>query len=156
MICIVALVVFGVLGIFSARYRLYARQAFDCVFRRITLRKCETSFDRKMKMKVVSKLSAKSAAAGRFVYRHFELISWFFTVLFFASLAFTLVVVYNMVTYGTCDPNSTSCIFEPDVPTCGSGHCVQEGCTCEQAGCEAPDYTACGGNCTCTHGVCSG
>ncbi|MFH1751571.1 MAG: hypothetical protein ABH821_01380, partial [archaeon] len=60
MICIIALVVLAVLSVFSARYRPYAREAFNCVFRRLTLRKCNTSFDKKMKMKISSRLATKN------------------------------------------------------------------------------------------------
>ena len=49
MICILALIVFGILGIFSAKYREFAREAFKCVSLRVTLRKCESRFDEQMK-----------------------------------------------------------------------------------------------------------
>ena len=33
MICLIALIIFGVLAIFSASYRPLAKEAFDCVLR---------------------------------------------------------------------------------------------------------------------------
>ncbi len=60
MICLIALFIFAVLGIFSAKYRELSKEAFNCVFRRITLRKCETGFDKKMKAGFVSRLIGKS------------------------------------------------------------------------------------------------
>ena len=41
-LCIIALPVFLFLSIFSAKYRPLARRAIDCVFKKVTLRKCET------------------------------------------------------------------------------------------------------------------
>ncbi len=43
MICIFAFFVFAFLAIFSVTYRPLAKEAFECVFRRITLRPCETA-----------------------------------------------------------------------------------------------------------------
>ena len=48
MFCIVAFVVLGIMGIFSATNRGLAKEAFDCVLRRVTLRPCTTGFDQKM------------------------------------------------------------------------------------------------------------
>jgi len=52
MICVVALIVFGILGIFSAKYRVIAKEAFDCVFRKITLRKCDSRLDSRLKSEI--------------------------------------------------------------------------------------------------------
>jgi len=114
MICLIALVVFGILGIFSAKYRALALEAFDCVFRRITLRKCNTSFDKKMKMKISSKLLQAHEGLGKFVFRHFEALSWLFTLLMIASMVFSAVGIYNFWAYGNCNgPNSSGfCIYQ--------------------------------------------
>ncbi len=53
MFCIVAFVVLSILGIFSASNRVLAREALDCVLRRVTLRPCNTGFDEKMKAKLL-------------------------------------------------------------------------------------------------------
>ena len=49
MICFVALIVFGILGIFSAKYREIAREAFSCVFLKMTLRKCDSRLDERLR-----------------------------------------------------------------------------------------------------------
>lgn len=113
MICIVALIVFGAMGIFSAKYRRYAREAFRCVFRRVTLRKCNTAFDKKMKAKITGKIFKRSPKAAGFVYKHFEGISWFFTAILFISLYFSAVGVYNLIIWGTCDPVTGQCLWNP-------------------------------------------
>ena len=113
MICIVALIVFGALGIFSARYRTYAKEAFRCVFRRVTLRKCDTAFDKKMKAKITGKIFKRSPKTAGFVYKNFDTISWFFTAILFISLYFSAVGLYNLVIWGTCDPVTGHCLWNP-------------------------------------------
>ncbi len=115
MICILALIVFGVLGIFSATHREMALEAFDCVFRRVTLRKCDSGLDRRLKSQITGKLMAKNPAVARLAFRHFELISWFFTILFVASTVYAGIGGYNYYLYGNCNgPNEDGfCIFDP-------------------------------------------
>lgn len=110
MICIAALIVLGILGIFSVKYRVLAREALDCVLNRIKLRECESGFDRKAKMSVFKKLSW-SPRLARFWYDRFELVSWAFVILFFASLYFAVGGIYNLIIYGTCDPATGQCIL---------------------------------------------
>ncbi len=114
--CIVAVVIFSVIGIFSAKYRTYAKEAFRCVSRMITFRPCDAQFDQKMKAKITARLMKRSEKLGRFVYRRFELISLSFLVLMFASLFFTGLGIYNLAVYGNCNgPESTDiCIFNPE------------------------------------------
>ena len=66
MICILAMVVFGIMGIFSASHRKLAKEAFDCVFRMITFRPCNSTFDQRMKGKIVGKLINKSPRMSGF------------------------------------------------------------------------------------------
>jgi hypothetical protein len=144
MICVLALVVFAVLSIFSAKYRSIAKEAFNCVFLRITLRPCDTGFDKKMKMKIVGKLMRKNKKAAGVVFKYFEALSWGFTILFFASLIIASQGLYNLAVYGTCDPVTNVCIFTPDTPEC---ECVHGVTTCET-------NQDCGSDCSCVDGVC--
>lgn len=112
-LCFVALIVFAFLSIFSAKYRPLAAEAFDCTFRKITLRKCQTGFDEKIKSMVIGSLMMKNEGAAQFVFKHFESISLIFTLLFFASLGYSAYSIYNLVVYGTCDPVSGNCVFAP-------------------------------------------
>ncbi|MBW3005086.1 DsbA family protein [Candidatus Woesearchaeota archaeon] len=114
MICIIALVVFSILAIFSASYRPLAREAFDCVFRKVTFRKCRTNLDQRLKSQITGKLLTKSPFLARFVYKRFELLSWLFVILFIASLAYSAYGGYNYVLYGNCyGPEDTGgfCIY---------------------------------------------
>ncbi|MDO8538110.1 MAG: thioredoxin domain-containing protein [archaeon] len=121
MICLIALIVLGILSIFSAKYRADARQAFDCVFKRITLRKCDTAFDQKMKARITTKISLKFPNAGKFLFKHFEAISWILTIITILSILGVLFGVYNFVAFGNCNgPDSTAfCAFSPE--TYGNG-----------------------------------
>jgi thiol-disulfide isomerase/thioredoxin len=102
MICIIAAVAFGVLGIFSLKYRTYAREAFACVLRRITLRPCESAFAIRMKGKIVGRLMRRSPALARVVYRRFEVLSWAFTVALVFSFAVTGYAIYSLAATGRC------------------------------------------------------
>lgn len=145
MICIIAMVIFGILSIFSAKYRPLAKESFDCVFRRVTFRKCQSDLDSRIKGKLVGKLMTQSPTSAKLLYKHFETISWIFVILFFVSLFFTGQAVYNLVVYDNCNgPNADpgTCIFTPDngnpsLVTCGDPAC--ENGTCE----------LCGQNCSC-------
>jgi thiol-disulfide isomerase/thioredoxin len=113
-ICIVAMVVFGILGVFSARYRKIAKEAFSCVTRMATFRPCETGFDDKVRSHVTSKLMKRSERLAGLFYRNFKAISVIFTISFFLSAGYTAYTVYNLAVYGTCDPqNPQNCVFNP-------------------------------------------
>ena len=102
-ICIVAAIVFGILGIFSAKYRAYAKEAFRCAFRTVTLRKCDTGLDEKIKAKVTASTLKYSPPLARAIHTHFTLISWIFVLLMFASGAYTAVSLYNYFAFGNCN-----------------------------------------------------
>jgi thiol-disulfide isomerase/thioredoxin len=114
MICLIALVVFGILGIFSAKYRQISFKAFDCVFRRMTLRPCNSGLDHQLKTGVVGFLSRRSVKAARFTVKHFEIISWIFTILMIVSLFFSVKGVYYYVVYGNCNGENSNdfCVFD--------------------------------------------
>ena len=115
MICIIALIVFAILAVFSARYRPLAAEAFDCVFRRITFRKCKSNLDKRLKSQITGKLMKRSKKAGRFVYKYFEVFSWIFLLLLLFSLVQVGISGYNYAVYGNCNgPDSDGfCIFDP-------------------------------------------
>ncbi len=130
MICLLALIVFGILGIFSATNRRIAREAFDCVFRKITLRKCQTGLDSRLKGQVTGRLLRRWPRIGKFVYRYFEIISWAFTILLLVSLVYTGIAGYNYYRYGNCNgPNSGSfCIFDPTGANDAVSHMASDTC----------------------------
>jgi hypothetical protein len=117
-ICIVALVVFGVLSLFSARYRPLAKDAFICFFRTIQFKPCETKLDQRIRSKLTAKLMGRTPTLARFVYKNFKILSWIFTITFFASMAYSINGVYNLIVYGSCDPSSSTCVITQATAAC--------------------------------------
>jgi|FLOH01.1.fsa_nt_gi protein-disulfide isomerase len=115
MICIIALIVFGFLGIFSASHRIIAKEAFECVFKRLTLRKCDTGLDKRLKAQITGKLMKKSPNIGRWMYKHFETLSWIFLIIFLISIFYTAQGAYFFIKYGNCNGENSDkfCIFDP-------------------------------------------
>lgn len=115
MICIIALIVFSILGIFSATHRALAKEAFDCVLRRVTFRPCTTGFSEKIKGKIIGKLLTKSVVVAKFFNKHFEIISWVFVILTIGSTFFVIKGGYNFYLYGSCNGLNKSgfCVFDP-------------------------------------------
>jgi len=105
-ICIVALVVFAFLGIFSTRYRKLAKEAFKCFFTTLTFKPCETNLDQRIKSKATAKLMRVSPKLAAAVYKNFKIISWIFTITFFVSLTYSAYGIFNLAVYGSCDPSS--------------------------------------------------
>ena len=52
------------------------------------------------------RVSPKLAAA---VYKNFKVVSWIFTIAFFASLIYSAYGIFNLAVYGSCDPSSATC-----------------------------------------------
>ncbi|AHB40778.1 TPA: hypothetical protein DHW62_01525 [candidate division WWE3 bacterium] len=115
MFCILAFIALSIISIFSASHRWLAKEAFDCVFRRITLRPCTTGFKEKMKAQLVGTLLSRSAIAARIVNRHFELLSWILFITTVASIFWTGKGLYNYYMYGSCNGlNKTGfCALDP-------------------------------------------
>lgn len=153
-VCVAALIVFGILSIFSVKYRPLAKEAFTCVFKLIKLKHCDTGFDQKVKSKITAKVLKKNAVVAKLLYKNFKIISLVFVILFFSSLFYSTYGLLNLIKYGTCDPHSTTCIFKPGEISCQSLKCEEKGCLCEIEGCEEPKFEACEGDCDCRKDVC--
>jgi hypothetical protein len=147
MICVIAMVVFGILGIFSVKYRAIAKESVDCVFRRITFRPCNSDLNERLKSRITGKLLKRSPKAARFTYKHFEVISWIFLILMIGSFVYSAIGVYNLVVYDNCNgPNSNeACVFNPDTynfnEDCGCVHdddcdCPEGECYCSEGNCQ--------------------
>lgn len=160
MICLLALIGFGILGIFSVSHRALAKEAFNCIFRRVTLRKCDTGFDKKMKMRITIGIMRSSPKLSRFTFKYFEAISWVFTILLITSFAFSAMGIYNLIQYGNCEGahSNEPCVFNPTGGiSCGSAECELRGCYCNTptGNCtEENNFRACDGSCDCSEHVC--
>ena len=114
-LCFVGVAVFGILGIFSAKYRAYFMESVRCFARMATLRPCDTDFDNRMKSKIAGKLMKRNEKVASFAFNNFRALSWIFMLLFIISVALTANGLYNVWAYGNCNgPNSSAfCIFNP-------------------------------------------
>lgn len=115
MFCIASFLVLSILGIFSASNRQLAREALDCVLRRVTFRPCNTGFDQKMKAKLVGGVLTRSETAASFINKNFEIIAWIFIVLLAVSSFFAIRGVYFYYVYGSCNGLNQAgfCAFDP-------------------------------------------
>ncbi|MFA5995397.1 MAG: DsbA family protein [Patescibacteria group bacterium] len=115
MFCIIALIIFAILGIFSASHRLLAKEALDCVLRRVTLRPCNTGFKEKIQAKILGQLINRSVRLTKFVNRYFEVLAWIFFILMVASTVYVMRGGYNFYMYGNCNGLNEAgfCVFDP-------------------------------------------
>ncbi|HJV64369.1 MAG TPA: DsbA family protein [Geomonas sp.] len=115
MFCIVSFLILAVVGIFNASCRELAREAWSCVFRRVTLRPCTTGFDERMKSRILGSVINRSETAARFLSRNFELLSWTMFVLMAASTLFAARGIYLFYVTGSCSGSSEAsfCLFDP-------------------------------------------
>lgn len=111
-LCIIALAVFSVMGIFSAKYRQLAQDAFSCVKEMLIFKPCTTKLDDRIKMKITGKLMGVPGAA-RFFYKNFTAISWAFTLTFIASTVYSAYALFNLFVYGSCNGKGTTCALTP-------------------------------------------
>lgn len=102
MICVVSLIVFSVLGIFSAKYRKLAKQAFECVTNKGTGNPCDVNFDRKIRNKVITKALNIDTRLASFIQSYFALISAIFLLLLIGSFIASSIGIYNWLIHGNC------------------------------------------------------
>jgi len=114
MICLIALIVFSILGLFSVSYRKLAIKAVECVFRRVTLRPCQSGMDRQLKNQLIGLASRKNISLARLLAKYFEVISWIFTALLIVSLALSVRGIYFYIMYGNCNGQNSDefCVFD--------------------------------------------
>jgi hypothetical protein len=103
-LCLVALVVFSVMSIFSTKYRRLAKESFKCVMKTLTLSPCDMAFEQRVKAKVTAKLLNISPSVARAFYQNFRVFAWGFTATFFVSLFIIGYSFYNFAVYGSCEP----------------------------------------------------
>ncbi|MBI4173542.1 MAG: hypothetical protein HY519_02365, partial [Candidatus Aenigmarchaeota archaeon] len=120
-VCLIALPILLVLGIFSAKYRQLARQAIDCAIRKVTFRPCDLTLEQKLKKMVFGSIMRHNHRLALFVFGNFERLSLAFGLLMLLSVAGVGVGLYNLAAYGNCNGPNTSafCVFSPE--TYGSG-----------------------------------
>ena len=107
MICVLSLIVFSVLGIFSTTHRELAKEAFGCVKNRAKRQPCDTSLDERVQATVVGRVLDYSPKTAKTLNSYFELFSWIALILLIVSGLSVGVGTYNYVVHGNCNgPNA--------------------------------------------------
>lgn len=115
-LCIIALVVFSILSLFSAKYRPLAKESFKCVFKMLTIKPCDTGIDDQLKAQIVSRLLKISPSAARLVNKNFVLFSWILVILTVVSFVYIIYGAYNFYYYGNCNgPGATTACILNDI-----------------------------------------
>ncbi len=145
MFCVAALVVFSILGIFSATHREYARRALDCVFRRVTLRPCNTGFSEQVRSQILARLLGRSVWAAKMFNKYFEVFAWIFMIAMVASTIWTAQGIYRYYLYGSCNGLNASgfCAFDPS-GTNNKVSSMQDSETCSLVNSTESDLTLAG------------
>lgn len=162
-VCIIALVAFAILGIFSTRYRKLAKEAASCTFKKMMFRPCDTGLDVRIKSHFTSKLINYPKAA-KLIHNYFDGFMTIMFIIMIVSLAFTgfygFKGIYNYAQFGNCNGHNSDdiCIFK-EVATAhpsvvGALSCTSTKCTCltPSVNCTITgrDYTPCDGTtCNC-------
>ncbi len=106
MFCIVAFVIFGILGIFSARYRILAQKSWGCVLRRLTFKACDMSVQEEVKARLIGKLIITRPRLAKFIDRWAVSFAWTFVILSVWSLIVVINSSLNLFVYDTCNPDN--------------------------------------------------
>jgi len=114
-LCIIALPVLLILGIFSATHRKLAWEALDCVWRKTTFRPCRTGLDERIQSAFIGRIMRHNITAAKFINQNFTILSWVFVILLLLSSYSSAIGAYNYWYYGNCNgPESTGfCIADP-------------------------------------------
>lgn len=135
-LCWIALPVFAILGIFSAKYRTLTKEALECLFKTATFRKCSSGLDDRIKSQISGKLLKFSPRSAKFFYENYLAFSIILLILMIWSAYFSAVGIYNYVEYGNCNgPND-------------DGFCILDPTGANSATCEIPNTIGSSGNIT--------
>ncbi len=111
MFCIAAFIIFGILSIFSIRYRTIAKKAWGCVLRKMTFKPCDISIQEELKGRLVGKYILTKPRLAKFILKFAETLSFLFVALSIWSLIVVINGGLNLYVYDTCslnDPESCS------------------------------------------------
>src|SRR3989338_1305362 len=114
-LCIIALPVFAILGIFSLKYRKLANDSLECIFKTATFKKCESGLDDRIKSSISGIFMRFSPKAAGAVYKNYKIISWIILAVFIWSIYGASAGIYNYIQYGNCNgPSDTGfCLLDP-------------------------------------------
>ena len=110
MFCVAAFIVLVVMAAFSARYRRYVGTAWNCVWRRVTFRPCDTTFKQDVKDHLLAPIAARRPGLVRPASITLEILA-VLVILTTIWSGYTVVKsAVNLYVYGTCNKqDSASC-----------------------------------------------
>jgi hypothetical protein len=110
MFCIAAFIILAVMAVFSARYRRYVGTAWNCVWRRVTFRPCDTTFKQDIKDHLLAPVAARRPGLVRPASVALEILA-VLVILTTVWSGYTVVKsAVNLYVYGTCNKqDSASC-----------------------------------------------
>ncbi len=110
MFCIAAFIILIFMGAVSARYRVYLAKAWNCTFRRMTFRSCDTTFKQDTKNRLLAPIAMRAPGLVKPASVAIEIVA-VLIILTTVWSAYTAVKSgVNLLVYGTCDKqNSESC-----------------------------------------------
>lgn len=125
MLCILAFIIFlilyPILGIFSADYRRLFKKSWECTFNRLTFKPCDINLGEEIKGKILGNIIFKHPRLGKFLDKSFDILALLFVIVSIWSLLYMVVAGVNLLVYDTCNPR--------DVESCALG---AEGCGIDQ------------------------
>ncbi len=114
-LCIIALPVFAILGLFSLKFRKLTMESLECMFRTVTFRRCRSGLDDRIRSGFTGKLMRVNSGLAKVFYKNYKLISWILLIVFIWATYTSAVGIYNYNIYGNCNgPESTGfCLLDP-------------------------------------------
>ena len=110
LLALIFIILYPILGIFSKSFRVNAKKAISCAFKRATLRKCDDDFGKEFKDKFLSKLIFKYPRVAKFFDKTLSFWLLLIVVINIVGLIYFLVGALNLFVYDTCYPtNGESC-----------------------------------------------
>lgn len=110
MLCIAAFIIFlllyPILGIFSADYRYLFKKSWECVFKKITLKPCDINLGQELKSRLLSKIIFKYPKLTKMLDKSFDFLAFLLVLVSIWSLIYMLVAGLNLLVYDTCTPKN--------------------------------------------------
>lgn len=103
--CLILFGVMGILGIFFPKYRPYIKEAWQCFWRKLQFKPCDSPFDQKVKAKITGYFIKKNyMRLAKFNQKYFEVMMTLFGIVFFiVSIYLTyLFIVWIILGQSPC------------------------------------------------------
>jgi hypothetical protein len=108
--CIAAFIVLVFMAAVSARYRKYLSKAWNCTFRRVTFRACDTTFKQDMKDHLLAPIAARRPGLVKPASIGLEVLAFLVVLTTIWSGYIVVESAANLYVYGTCNKqDSASC-----------------------------------------------